>query len=201
MAKKKVVEKAGAAIRSQNYGDYDYFGWPKKDDLPRIILGIVPPDYAFEEKPKYTWKEPRFGRSRIWQKIAHQTAGLSCHQRHIIGTILTPKSLEIETAVKSLCDKWLDSNMGCFGLGLAEANEYSNDLKRLFGKDVSCESSWRHLEEAWYPVDCTKDALSVLTSDILPENLDDLIEWGNGWERAYGCINRWTLVFCGENSD
>jgi hypothetical protein len=207
MAKKKGFKAKGGkkgedipVALPQNYGDYDYFGWPKKDDLPRIILGIIPPDRAFEESPRYLWKEPKF-KDRTWLKIAHQTAGLSCNQKFIIGTILTPKSPEILRSINLLCDKWLDSNMGCWGLSLKEANEYENDLWRLFGANVGCNSSWKDLEEAWYPIDCTKNALNTLTSDTLPDNLDDLILWENGWERAMGCVNRWSIRVLGLNGD
>jgi hypothetical protein len=181
-----------------NFGDFKYL-----DELgltmPQLVLGIEIPGSCFDDEPGWSCHQYDLKSDRNWVKIAHQTAGLACHQHWMIGTFLKPKSVELLQNMQKLSDKWLDSNAGVFGLSLAEANEYDGDLKYLFG--VGCNRSWKDMEEAFYPIDCTPENIAAMTDEVLPNDLDELIEWGSGWERAIGCVNRWRLFVLGLNSD
>ncbi len=160
--------------------------------LPQLVLGIEIPKRGFDEDARM----PQFKPGRTWTKLAHQTAGHACHQRYLICTGLSRK-LGIVQGTVELNQKWLDSQAGCFGVSLGTAVEYNADLHRLFG--AGCNLSHRDFEEGFYPIDV--EFLPWLASDILPKDLDELIEWRNGFERIAGSIGRWKLVILGENSD
>ena len=163
--------------------------------LPALILGIEVKPWEFE-KPDLQ-RTYNFKPGRTWVNLAHQTAGLACNQHYIHATVLTPISEKVAHGMKMLEKKWLDSNAGVFGVSLKELNEYDADLRHLFG--ASCNSCHRGFEEGIYPIDI--GCISQLAADDLPKELDDLIEWKDGWSRAIGCIGRYGLWVVGENSD
>lgn len=173
----------------------DFFYLPEPF-LPALILGIYVPASSFRSDLDSS-RDYHFKRGREWKKIAHQTAGLACHQHYIIGTILKPTDHALE-GMRILSKKWLDTNVGLGGGTLDELNEYRADLKRLFGAD--CNRSHRHFEEGFYGIDI--EFARILTGEKLPwDDLDSLIEWKSGFDRAIGCINRWGLWVLGENCD
>lgn len=175
----------------------DDFKYIDCTELPKIILGIKCHDWYFDKDTKK--EEFDFIEGREWKKIAHQTAGVGCHQHYILGIILKPKSVDILKAMNSLSKKWDSSNTGCFGVSLNELNEYRDDLKRHF--DLDCNNSYSDFEEGIYPIDCSKEALEKMTDEQLPESLDDLIVWEKEINKFFGCIGRWNLWILGKNSD
>lgn len=194
MAKKNKSEKPIYGNKL-NYSDFNYHD-ALRFNLPAIALGIKVPDYAFNDS-EYGYKEYDFKRDRKWLKIAHQTSGLACNQQYIIATLLEPKSVDVFKNIIKLQDSWYGSNTGCFGLSLEEANDYNNQLKEFF--NAGCNFSWKDLQEGFYPVDT--EYIKNIASDNLPSNLDDLINWRDGFERGIGCIGRWNLWILTENSD
>lgn len=169
--------------------------WDLKLTLPVLVLAIPVLDWAFKEGD---YKAYRFAPGRQWIKLAHQTAGLACHQHYMHATILTPKSVAVAQGMNELAAKWEDSQVGCFGGPTIDGLlDYRADLKRLFGAD--CNHSHRDFEEAIYPIDI--EDLPKLTDEPMPKNRDDLIVWKDGWQRAMGCINRFRLYILGPNSD
>jgi len=159
--------------------------------LPQLVLGIEVNPMSDRARAY------RFVKSRRWVWLAHQTAGLCCNQHYLYATLLTPKSAAVLQGMNALAQKWLDSNVGWAGVSLDTANEYRQDLDRLFGAD--CNSCHQDFEEAFYPADL--EFLPKLAADQLPENLDDLIEWDSGLERAMGCVGRFRLLIVSNNSD
>lgn len=161
-----------------------------QNDEPLLVLAVkVNPDYYGEYK---------FTNKRDFVKIAHQTAGIGCHQHYMVGTILKPK-WHILANMQTLTAKWLDSCAGVMGVHLNDVVAYREDLKRFFQMD--CNLSYRDFEEAIYPIDCTTENLKVLTDEQLPENLDDLIVFSDDMQRFIGSIGRWSLYILGPNCD
>jgi len=189
--KKKRAETAKNILRQEDFKYLDQTGVV----LPQLVLGIeIPYDRFGGEYPATDYK---FKPGRTWLKIAHQTAGLACHQRLILGTLLTPISVAVAQGMAELEKKWLDSNAGLFGNSLDSILEYRADLKRLFGAD--CNGCHEGFEEAIYPVDI--EFLPKLAADAWPKDLDELIEWESGWQRTIGCVGRWNLWILAQNSD
>src|SRR3972149_5420635 len=151
--------------------DFGYLDFNYKIEVPQLVLGIITNDS----------KEFQFVPGRKWLAIAHQTSGHACNQVTMIGTILTPSSRAIEL-MKTVNNRWLDTDCGVFGTTLAEINEYNTLLQ---SNGMRCNSSYRYFQEALYPIDCNATSLSILSDDqILPENLDDLIVWKSDLERT-----------------
>ena len=152
--------------------------------FPQLILAVA--------------DECEFTSDRIFISIQHQTAGHACHQHYMSGTILTPKP-SVQTAINTICDSWLDSDVGCFGVTFNNLTKYRQQLVDLL--EVDCQWSYPQFEEAIYPVDCCKEYLDKLCEDKLPDELDDLIVWKSDWDKVCGSINRWNLYLMGENCD
>ena len=171
----------------------DKFEYFEDSELPKLVLGIkslfLPGDFL---------KEESFSKEREWLHISHQTAGHSCHQHYIFGTILTPTP-KTHIAMFNLSKMWLDSDVGMFGVSLNEILTYRSDIQNLL--NVDCNISYKDFEEGIYPIDCSTKNINMLTTDILPENLDDLLTFENPKYKSFGCINRWNLWILGENCD
>jgi hypothetical protein len=179
--------------------DFSYIDQIANVSYPKIVLGIQVPSFYFEEHYPYKWRELKFTKSRTWIKLAHQSGGISCNQSYFFATFLNPKSTKVLENIILLQNKWFESNVGAFGTSLDSIIEYREDIKKLFG--VDCNSSWKKFQESVYPIDCTDENIKKLTDESFPEDLDNLIDWNNGFERAAGCIGRWSLCILTENSD
>lgn len=154
----------------------------RPEDLPVLVLAVH--------------NEYQFERGRTWLHIAHQTGGNACHQRYMVGTILKPRE-KVGNGIIKLDKQFYKSNTGfIIEPSLEEINRYSSWLNNLL--KVDCNTSFRELEEAIYPVDCTSENVKQLTSERLPQDLDDLIRLKKE-ERPL--INRWHLYILGRNSD
>lgn len=162
----------------------------QNEELPMLVLGI---HVHGDESP-----DCKFKPGREWEFIEHQTAGHACHHESLMATKLIPK-LSVESAMKELSDKWLESDAGVWGVSLKQIVEYNDDLKRLFG--AQCQGCHTYFQEAYYPVDI--EYLPLLTDEALPKDLDDLIEWKwkDDIDKTIGMIGRWSLVILGENCD
>ena len=164
---------------------------------PKIMLGIRIP-YAAITAELSNFYDFAFNPGREWVKIQHQCGGMMCHQEYFIGTYLAPKDGGTTDRLRSLADKWLDSNVGAFEVSLNDLLEYRDDLKLLFGAD--CNNSYSLFREGLYPIDV--EFLPALTNDLEEvKDYDNLIKWESGFDRAVGSIGRWNLVVLGENCD
>lgn len=162
--------------------------------LPQLVLGIEISKRDLSEESTFGYQ---FKPGRIWLKLVHQTAGHACHQRYLICTLLTPKSPKIAQGLAALDRKWIDSQAGCFGVSLGQAVGYDADLRSLLG--AGCNDSHHHFEEGFMPLDTR--FVPEVAADTLPQDLDELIEWRNGFERMGGSIGRWRVAVLGQNSD
>jgi hypothetical protein len=153
-------------------------------ELPQLVLAV-----DVDDPLKLKFKE------RKWLRIAHQTAGHACHQHYMTATILDvqPQMWEF---VKQLNTTWLGTDCGVFGVTMNELEGY-RALLRSYGLD--CNLSYQDFEEAIYPIDC--NFIGGISDDILPADLDDLIEWRSDTDKVIGMIHRWKLYILGENCD
>lgn len=171
------------------------------DTLQLPVLALVLP--AIRLKDQNGMKEPTrplFRDSGHWTYIGHQTAGYACNHKYMWIKILAPKSEIIQKVMISLSNIYINSNLGSLGAPpLNEIFAYRQHVNEYLG--VDCNYSYHELEEGYYPIDCTAENLSRLTSDELPEDLDDLIIWHSPIEQMMGCIGRWRLAIIGDNCD
>lgn len=168
--------------------------FPLYDDIdrdgPQLLLTVG---------PSGGWRVPDNGRT--FEFLMNQTAGHACLHPHVIATRLAWNK-PARIAAEALCARWSESMAGGFGtVSLKTANRYANDLEDLFDGHVSCNGSYHELQEGWYPLDPTKGALAHLTSETLPDDLDDLVEFSSPVMRLAGVMGRWGLVIAGPNCD
>lgn len=154
------------------------------DELPALVL--------------YTNRWYPFKDMSRWRAIRHQCAGLACDQFELVGMILSPND-RTRVAIRSIQDRWLDSNCGAFHSSLDDMGEYRDHLVETLG--VDCNYSFDDFREAVYPIDINMESIQRLVTDDLPNDLDDLIEWENDFTKVFGLLNRWNLCILGQNSD
>ena len=170
------------------------FKFVKEDELPMLFVGMkIEADY--ELKDKCYLKHPVLR----WRKLFHQTAGIGCHHHYLWGARLKPRNASVGRKMRTLSDKWLDSNVGAFGASLDDIDEYRNDIGMMFGAD--CNNEYRDFEEGIYPLECTDRILGRMTSDELPDRLDSLLRFKTRMAVMFGIIGRWRLYILGENCD
>jgi len=169
--------------------DFEYFS---ETDMPLLVLGTdININFPRKYIPKQKFK---------FKKIAHQTAGHACNQHYIFGLILEPKP-EVKKAMIDICEDWLDSDAGVFGVPLNEILKYRQQLNSTL--KVDCNSTYPDFEEGIYPIDYSRENLEKLSRNIksIPEKLDDMLKWEKELYRIAGCIGRWQLFILGPNCD
>lgn len=189
MARPKKSEKPAINIE-----DFKYLS-DLRIPCPQLVLGIKIPREAFRDD--YPIRNYNFRNGRQWIKIAHIAGGQACHQHYFIGTLLNSKIEAIVQGGVKLSEKWYGSNIDSNNVDLGMINQYSKDLAH-FIPEASCMRSWKSFEEGIYPMDV--ESIGKVASDKLPSNLDELIEFKSGMDRAIGAVGRWSLVILGKNS-
>lgn len=164
--------------------DREQFKYFNDLDLPLLVLSTNH-NYNFNNKKE-------------WIKIAHQTAGIACHNHYFYGTIIEPKKY-VKKVMKDISDYWYESNAGLFGSSLDEILIYRNQLNEKL--DVDCNNSYKSFEEGLYPIDCTIENIQKLSRYNFTSDLDSLIKFDKKVDRFFGSINRFNLYIIGENSD
>ncbi len=162
--------------------------------LPQLILGIRIPPGAFNGD--YPLRTYSFKPGRTWLNLAHETAGTAKKQRCWFATLLTPKAT-VSLALRALCDSHVSGDLGAWGCSLDELIEYRAKLKALLA--VDCNQSHRFVEKGALPIDV--EYVRRLVLDDLPTDLDELINWDSGIDRARNCVGRWDLTVLGPNGD
>ena len=159
--------------------------WDNDIKLPLLILTT--------NSPYGSYRDPD-----LWCNIEHQGGGYACTQFQRDCIILPIKDAAYR-GIRELTDKWLDSCVGLLGgPKLSDANDYSNDLKRM---GLSCEFSYRGMMEGVYPFDTSVESLRLLTDHPLPDDLDDLLVFKSDLEKVFGIVGRWQAYILGENCD
>lgn len=131
-----------------------------------------------------------------WQHINHQTAGTACHHWKLHAVRLVPKDDTVRAWMRRIADHWFAN--GWLRVSLDELVAYRKQLREM---GCDCNLSYPDFEEAIYPIDCTKEALTKLCSESLPDDLDTLVIWKNPIDKMCGMIGRWKLFILGPNSD
>jgi len=173
----------------------DKFEYYPEHKLPKLVLAIECYPYNFvDDIERYD-----FTHDREWKLVAHQMAGISCNQKYMYATELTPRNSTVRRNIKKITEHWLNTDVGTFGSNLIEVNEFNDQLSRFF--DVQCNISYLDFQEAYYPIDCTHDNIKKMTNAELPKNLNDLIIWQRDHSAIFGSIDRWKLLILGKNGD
>lgn len=163
--------------------------------LPALVLGIEVEWYHASEDDGVRAYRFKAGSGFDFKPIVHQVGGLRCNHRYIVGTVLPWVNVEVLQNAQRLNERWYDSSVST-NCSMDTLNEYRADVKRLLGADANHSHSF---EEAYYPIDI--EHLPKLTSATLPADYDDLIDFRDGFERAMGCMGRWSAVILASNSD
>ncbi|MDO8508794.1 MAG: hypothetical protein Q7S27_03865 [Nanoarchaeota archaeon] len=165
--------------RSQTYFEIS------EEKLPALVLAVN--------------REYSFKSGREWISITHQTAGHSCRHEYMFGTILRPKDDVLES-MKVISNHWFNSLCGQSGIArLSEILKYREQINELFNAD--CERTYTVLKEGMYPMDCSSELVRKLSTDEIPEDLDDFIIFKNDIDRIRGIMGRWNLYILSENCD
>lgn len=109
---------------------------------------------------------------------------------------------EVAAGMIRLEKEWYASNVGWFhGPTLTDALEYRETLKKHIGEAVDCDQSYRHFNEAIYPIDCSREVLAQVCTDEFSESFADYFE-DKKWPFAQlGDFSRAELYVLGANSD
>jgi hypothetical protein len=151
-------------------------------DLPVLALCTKQDDLNF--KPEYNFKP-----------YEHISSGYTCSTHKLFIKILNPTP-NAQKLIEFLNKEYYHS---CFieeHVPLDEIIKYQLHLK-LF--DLDCVGSYINFQEAMYPIDC--EYIHKLTTDDLPENLDDMVNWEKPINQMCGMVGRWKLYVLTENSD
>ena len=136
--------------------------WPNLD-LPEYY---AKPENALEVVLVFGYNDrvPRLKPSHVWEGFHHQHGGYSCNHSHLIATRLKLRP-EIYASLRSIAREGYGADGGrfdCSDLRASRLAWYYDALKNL---ELTCETRWRPLSEAFYPLDPTQSNLSRLTAD------------------------------------
>lgn len=151
---------------------------------PALLLGIRVPDHAFERPELWPCYETAPGRT--WHKVVTRAGQYGFTHHRYLATVLTPAAgvtmaaAKLHSAHSSTPDR----------PSLDQVVSYRQSLRNLLG--VDCAQSYGAFSSFHYPIDV--EHVTSLTGDSLPANLDDLLEWQSGLERARLSVGRWSLV-------
>ena len=166
---------------------WDSYEFIQDNELPILILALDVSAWSAKQR------NTKFTKERKWRQIAHQIGGISCHHTYLRASILAPKTVKVLQSMNQIshslshCCLWAP-------VPLPFVVSYNNQLQELLG--VSCDNSYSYYQEGLYPIDCTQDNLNLMTSDLLPTELDDLVEDRKSWY-----IYDWQLFILGVNCD
>ena len=174
--------------------EFKFTSSEENSELPKLVLALTPTKEDQNNYSVYNLKEPD-----DWHLIFHQTAAHACHHHYLQVKYLDPTKLGYKLMIE-LDNKYELSCAGQMGVSLNELNEYNNTLNNY---KLTCNTSYSAFEEAIYPIDITKESLALLTDTVLPEDLNDFIDFGDagGFTRMCGIFNRWNLFVLGHNCD
>ncbi|MGG6263191.1 hypothetical protein ACQ4M3_07915 [Leptolyngbya sp. AN03gr2] len=173
--------------------------------MPKLALAI-----EFEEvegrKLQPEAVRPPFNETRTWHPILHQTAGNGCQNHYLWASLLEPHP-EYVPGLTRLSRCYEGSLIGWKITGspsLDQLLEYRETIRLLIHPECNCNTSYRHLEEGYYPFDLS--SLSLLTAEALPHfrHLNQLLQpepEGLGLIEGSRWNPHWNLLLLGENSD
>jgi len=96
--------------------------------------------------------------------------------------------------------QWFESNVGWW-LDLDQIIAYRKSLHEIFGEGFDCKRSFVHFEEAIYPIDCSKELLERICTDMLPDSFDAFFDDELTPLVPFRDFERAELYVLGANSD
>jgi hypothetical protein len=170
-----------------------------QSELPALVLGInVPIEHLRDPEDAAVYAglyELNFKPGRVWRKIVHDTCGAAFKPVYWIGMVLKPTTYAAQR-LRVIADTKRGTNLGWQSAPrLSELINYREWLSAVL--KVGCDRSYGQYCEGLYPID--PEYVSWLTQDELPKDLDELVEWESGLQRARGAESRWSLAVFGPN--
>lgn len=162
---------------SNHHLDIEQFSYLAPNELPALILGIHVPHDAFRPDSNRT-VPTRFKRGREWRKIAHEG-------HFWIGTRVVPTT-DALMRITAFARAWAGTTTP---LTLGKLNVYNDSLRRTVF--ANCDQSYSLLDSHQFPIDTV--FLRDLTAEEFPADLDELVNWESGQQRAV-CGGKWNLV-------
>lgn len=177
-------------MTSKNQSSFKDLKYDFKASLPALILGVKADPYSKH------WTPYKFKGSNEFLNISHQCGGSSCNQLYLQGMVLEPRR-NLRIGIEIMEQTWLNSQLTRYCTPLNKILQYRDFIKTYFG--VDCNNSYVDFQEGVYPIDI--EFLSKLTSQKLPKDLNQLIEFKSELHIWMGSIRRWNLWILGSNSD
>lgn len=150
--------------------------------LAALVLAVRVPDQAFE-RPELQ-EALRFKPGRAWRRIAHNCG---TQTRWLHTTTLTPR---LPASALAVVNDWAAKAPGSGAINLLHVLDYREALWAHLRAE--CNESFTDLGRHYLPIDVS--FVRQVAADDLPKDLDDLIEWDSGLQRAARAHNRWSLA-------
>ena len=129
-----------------------------------------------------------------WSLLVHQAGGYACLQPKFGGKRILLKPT-IESEFLQIANYWYGKELGQGDPSLSELTEYRAQLQKI-GLDCNRSSSYRHVTEAFYPIDLSQEVINHVSLDSF--SLDSIL----GQPRHYANIEHMAvLLFIAPNSD
>ena len=119
----------------------------------------------------YTEHLPPLNDAFEWLAVEHQSGGYACQHPVFVGVRLFLRPT-VHSALRKLAKVYHGYDHGQFGIADKSAKDICEYNSRLGELGLHCNYTYPWLHEAVYPVDATKENLSVLASS--PPILDQL---------------------------
>jgi hypothetical protein len=138
----------------------------------------------------FTTSLPTLAPRLEWLAVDHQSGGLCCDHPHFVGLRLAIRPAMVEP-LRNLARHYYEAAGGHF----YSANVLASDIVSYVGKladlGVTCDRSYRLLQEGVYPIDATPEALALIADN--PPELDIVQD-----RLGYGGL---AILILAENSD
>lgn len=132
----------------------------------------------------------KFRSSARWRASKLICGGLYRRQLLLLGTQLRVRDNQC-SFLEDIADRWVDCPLP--PMTLQDVNQYQKQLQE-HNNVLSCNETHRYLMEGFYPIDCSQEAIKLLSNSRVPADPDDFLYWENDRLREAGAMSRWTLA-------
>ena len=138
----------------------------------------------------YTTSIPKLTPGLDWWAVEHQAGGHLCDHPRFVGVRLSIRPPMV-VPLRDLARQYFEAAGGHFYRDSVLASDVVRYVEKLAAWGVSCDRSYRLLQEGVYPIDATPEALALIADN--PPNLGVVQNPSN-----YGGL---AIVILAENSD
>ncbi len=138
----------------------------------------------------FTTSLPTLAPSLEWLAVDHQAGGLCCDHPHFVGVRLAIRPAMVEP-LHGLTRHYYEAAGGHFYSANVLASDIVSYVEKLANLGVTCDRSYRLLQEGVYPIDATPEALALIADN--PPALDVVQD-----RLGYGDL---AILILAENSD